>query len=118
MSWFCSEVCAISKVLCLVSDGHYTEFGNSLVSYEEKGRRAHATRDSYLRRRETRPRNGRLVSEEKGDAPTQHTSRISGTRVSFLLNMHKKDCQQNILHGMLLAPARYRARCYRYVTYL
>jgi hypothetical protein len=31
-------MCVVSKVLCLVSDGHYTESGNCLVSDEEKGR--------------------------------------------------------------------------------
>jgi hypothetical protein len=56
-----AEVCAIS-----VSDGHYTESGNSSVSDEEKGRRAHETHVSYLRRRETRPCNARLVSQKKG----------------------------------------------------
>jgi hypothetical protein len=81
-------VCAV-----LVYDGHYTESGNSSVSNEEKGRRAHKTCVSYLRRREIRPCHGHLVSKEEGDAPTQHVSRISGTRVSFLLNMHKKDYQ-------------------------
>jgi hypothetical protein len=50
-----------------------------------------------------------FVFEEKGDAPMQWSFHISGTRVSFLLNMHKKDCQQNIFHAMLLAPARYGA---------
>jgi hypothetical protein len=39
----------------------------------------------------------------------QQSFHISGTRVSFLLNMHKKDCQQNIFHAMLFAPARYGA---------
>jgi hypothetical protein len=68
------EVCAVSEVLCSVSDGHYTESGNSSVSDEEKGRHTRATRVSYLRRRETRPHNSRLVSEEKGDTPTQRTS--------------------------------------------
>jgi hypothetical protein len=32
-----------------------------------------------------------LAYEEKGDASTKHASRISGTCISFLLNMHKKD---------------------------
>jgi hypothetical protein len=49
---------------CVQFDGHYTESSNSLVSDEEKGRRAHVTRVSYLRRRETRPRNARLLSQE------------------------------------------------------
>jgi hypothetical protein len=84
-------VCAVSEVLCSISGGHYTEFVNSSVSDEEKGRRGHATRVSNLRRRETHPRNGRLVSEEKGDMPTQLTSRISGTRISLLFNIHKKN---------------------------
>jgi hypothetical protein len=59
-----SEVCAISEVLCSVSDGHYTESGNCSVSDEEKGRPTHAMRVSYLRRRETHPCNARLVSQE------------------------------------------------------
>jgi hypothetical protein len=53
-----------SEVLRLVSDGHYTKLGNSSVSDEEKGRHAHATTVLYLRRKETRPRNARLVSQE------------------------------------------------------
>jgi hypothetical protein len=36
----------------------------------------------------------------------------------FLTELHKKDCQQNILHNMLLAPARNGARWDKYVTYL
>jgi hypothetical protein len=35
-----SELCVVSEVLCLVSDRHYTESGNNLVSDEEKGRHA------------------------------------------------------------------------------
>jgi hypothetical protein len=69
-----SEVCAVSKVLCSVSDGHYAESGNSSVSDEEKGRRVHVTRVSYLSRREMRPRNMCLISEKKGDVPTQRAS--------------------------------------------
>jgi hypothetical protein len=38
--------------------------------------------------------------------------------VFLLLNMHKKECLQNVLQGMLLTPARYGARCHKYVTYL
>jgi hypothetical protein len=38
--------------------------------------------------------------------------------VSLLLNMHKKECIQNILDEMLLAPACNGARCNKYVTYL
>jgi hypothetical protein len=49
-----SEVCAISEVLCLVSNGHNTESSNCLVFDEEKKRRVLTTRVSYLRRRETR----------------------------------------------------------------
>jgi hypothetical protein len=56
-----SKVCAIFEVLCLVSDGHYTEFDNCLVFYEDIGRCAHATRISYLRRRETHRCNARLT---------------------------------------------------------
>jgi hypothetical protein len=85
-----SEVCAVSEVLCSVSDGHYPESDNFSFSVEEKRRRTHATCVSYLRRRETRPRNTHLISEEKVDAPTQCTSRISGTRVTLLLNYIKK----------------------------
>jgi hypothetical protein len=43
-----SEVCIISIVLCSVSDGHYTEFGNCSISDEEKERRTLGTRVSYL----------------------------------------------------------------------
>jgi hypothetical protein len=32
-----SKVCAVSEVLCLVSDEHYTESSNYLVFDEEKG---------------------------------------------------------------------------------
>jgi hypothetical protein len=81
-------VCVVS-----VSDGHYTESCNSSVSNEEKGRRAHETHVSYLRRRETCPCSGRLISKEKGDTPMQRVSRISGMRISFLHNMHKNDYQ-------------------------
>jgi hypothetical protein len=84
-------VCAVSEVLCLVSNGYYTEFDNSSVSDKEKGRHSHETRISYLRGRETRPQNARLLYEEKEDTPMKRASRISGTCVSFLLNMHKKE---------------------------
>jgi hypothetical protein len=59
-----SEVCVVSEVLCSVSDGHYTGHDNFLVSDEEKGRRAHTTCVSYLRRREMHPHNVRLISQE------------------------------------------------------
>jgi hypothetical protein len=36
-------------------------------------------------------------------------------RISLLLHMHKNDCQYNILHGMLLAPARNGAHWHKYV---
>jgi hypothetical protein len=42
-------------------------------------------------------RNGRLMSDEKGDVPMQRASRISGTCVSLLFNMDKKECLQNII---------------------
>jgi hypothetical protein len=48
-----SEVFVIFEALCSVSDGHYTESSNCLVSSEEKGRRTLITRVSYLRKRET-----------------------------------------------------------------
>jgi hypothetical protein len=76
-------MCAVSEALCLASDGHYTESGNCLVSDEEKGRRACSTGVSYLRQRETRD---------------------MGARLPFTL-LHKKECQQNILHAVLLTPA-------------
>jgi hypothetical protein len=60
-----SKVCAVSEVLCSISDEHYTEFGNYSVSDEVKGRRDHTTRVSYVRRRETYPRNVHLVSYER-----------------------------------------------------
>jgi hypothetical protein len=43
-----SEVCTVSEVLCSISDGHYTESGNCLVSDKEKGRHARTTRVLYL----------------------------------------------------------------------
>jgi hypothetical protein len=43
-----SEVCVVFEVLCSISDGHYTESGNCLVSDEEKGRHARTTRILYL----------------------------------------------------------------------
>jgi hypothetical protein len=49
-----SEVCAVSEVLCLVSDGHYTESDNCPVLEEEKGRRALATCVSQMKQRVTR----------------------------------------------------------------
>jgi hypothetical protein len=39
-------------------------------------------------------------------------------RISLLLNMHKKECIQNILNEMLLAPACNGARCNKYIMYL
>jgi hypothetical protein len=56
-----SKVCAVSKVLCLVSDGHYTEFGNCSVSEEGKGRRALATGVLHRRKRETCSSNERIT---------------------------------------------------------
>jgi hypothetical protein len=47
-----SKVCVVSEVLCSVPDGHWTESGNSSVFDEDKGRRAHQTRVSYLNKRE------------------------------------------------------------------
>jgi hypothetical protein len=99
-----SKACAVSEVLCSIFYGHYTKSGNCSVSDEEKGRRAQATCVSYLRRRETRPCNACLISEEKGDTPMKHTSRISGMCISLLLNMHKKEYLLIILYRMLLAP--------------
>jgi hypothetical protein len=63
--------------------------------------------------KETRARYTCLISEEKGDTPTQCASPIQGEgthtltrRVSFLLNIHKKKCQQIILHTVLHVPSR------------
>jgi hypothetical protein len=92
-----SEVCAVSEVLCSVSDRHYTESGNSTVSDEEKGRHANTTRALYLTRKETRPRNACLVSEKKRDTPMQRAS-------PFYLTCTKKEYLQIILHRMPLAP--------------
>jgi hypothetical protein len=38
-----SEVCVVYEVLCSVSDGHYTEFGNCSIPDEEKGKRGLGT---------------------------------------------------------------------------
>jgi hypothetical protein len=43
-----SKVCAVSKVLCLVSDGHYTKSSNCSISNEEKGTHALSTHVSHL----------------------------------------------------------------------
>jgi hypothetical protein len=95
MAFWCldsiSEVCVVSKVLCSVSDGYHTKSGTRSISDEENGRRTQATCVSYKRRRETSPRNASFKTEEKGDVPTKHASRISRTCVSLLLNMHKKE---------------------------
>jgi hypothetical protein len=58
-----SDVCAVPEVMCSVSNWHYTESDNSSISDEAKGRRAQATRVSYMRR-ETRPRNACDVSQK------------------------------------------------------
>jgi hypothetical protein len=52
------------------------------------------------------PCNVHLISEEKGDAPMKHASRISRIRISLLLNMHKKEYLHIILHRILLVPTR------------
>jgi hypothetical protein len=52
-----SEVCAVSEVLCSVSDGHYTKSDNCSVSDDEKGRRVLWGCVSYLRERKTCPCN-------------------------------------------------------------
>jgi hypothetical protein len=44
--------------------------------------------------------------------------RVMWGRVSLLLNMHTKECIQNILDEMLLAPARNGVCCNKYITYL
>jgi hypothetical protein len=43
-----SEAGAVSEVLCLVSDGHYSESSNCSISDEEKGRRAVSTCVTHL----------------------------------------------------------------------
>jgi hypothetical protein len=78
IGYFC-EICSMCENMaifevCSVSDGHYTESGNWSVFDEEKGRHAHTMRVSYLRRRETFPKNKYLISEEKGDVPTKRVS--------------------------------------------
>jgi hypothetical protein len=57
-----SEVCAVSKVSCSVSDGHYTESGNCSVSNKEKGRRALGTSVSHRMIREMHQQNACLTS--------------------------------------------------------
>jgi hypothetical protein len=49
-----SKVCAVSEVLCSVSDEHNTESGNCSISDEEKGRHTLDTRVSHRRKREMR----------------------------------------------------------------
>jgi hypothetical protein len=48
-----SKVCAVSEVLCSVSDGHYIESGNCSISDEEKGRQVLGMRILHSRKRET-----------------------------------------------------------------
>jgi hypothetical protein len=43
-----SKVCAVSEVLCSVSDGHYNESSNCSIYDEEKGRRANEMCVSHL----------------------------------------------------------------------
>jgi hypothetical protein len=46
--WLFLNCVQLLKVLCLVSDGHYTESSNCSISNEEKGRHALGTRISHL----------------------------------------------------------------------
>jgi hypothetical protein len=46
--WLFLKCVQFPKVLCSVSDGHYTEFGNYSIYDEEKGRRTIGTRVSHL----------------------------------------------------------------------
>jgi hypothetical protein len=55
-----SEVCAVSEVLCSVSDGHYTKSGNCSIFDEEKGRRVLDLRLLHRRKRETHDGGARL----------------------------------------------------------
>jgi hypothetical protein len=59
-------VCSVSQALCSLSNEHYTDSGNSLVSDEEKGKRALTMRVSYLKQREMWSKYVRLTSEAKG----------------------------------------------------
>jgi hypothetical protein len=77
-------VCAVSKALCLVSNGHYNESDNCSVSDEEKGRCTLWGCASYLKKKETRVMGARLVSQEKGDTRYGGTSRISRKRKRVL----------------------------------
>jgi hypothetical protein len=58
-------VCAVSKALSSVSDGHYTEFGNCSVFSEEKGTRTLITRISHLKKRETHFYYACLASQQR-----------------------------------------------------
>jgi hypothetical protein len=75
-------VCAVSEALCLISDGHYTESGNCLISDEENGRCVLWGRVSYVKKREMHVMGARLLSQKKGD--THY-----GGRVSLLPNSTK-----------------------------
>jgi hypothetical protein len=72
--WLFLKCVQFLKVLCSIFYEHYTESDNYSVTNEEEGRHVQATRVSYPWRRDMRPRNACLISEEKGDAPTQHAS--------------------------------------------
>jgi hypothetical protein len=107
---FSDALCAVSESLCSNSDRHYTESGNYLAPDEEKGRHALWGRVSNLNEIETLVMGAHLQSQKKRDT---HYGSVS----PFYLTP-KNDCQQNILHEMLLAPASYSALWCKYVTYL
>jgi hypothetical protein len=89
-----SEVCAVSEVLCLVSDGHYTESGNCSISDEEKGRHALGTHVSHLSK-------GRCANETR----VSHLNKWRCTlwrHVSPLLYMQKKNTYKLFSTGFSL----------------
>jgi hypothetical protein len=88
-----SEVCAVSEVLCSVSDGHYTKFGNCSISDEEKGRRALGMHISHLIKRR---RVHFVCVSHMGKGRRALTKRVS---------LLPKDNKHDIHQGMVLAPA-------------
>jgi hypothetical protein len=113
-------VCAVSKPLCAVSDGHSTESGNCSVSNEEKGRHELWRRVSYLKKGETGIMGASLVSQEKGDAcyggvsrtyltPQIRLSTEYSTRDTLCASTHMPVCTRP-LHVRKWAPVAQRMK--------
>jgi hypothetical protein len=76
-------VCAVSEALHSVSDEHYTEFCNSSVSDEEKGRHALWGRVSYVKKRETHVMSVHLLCQKREMC-------AMGARLPFISHSQKR----------------------------